>query len=344
MSRFLSNNAGAGKSRRWWVGAIFFLLPLPCARARQSALNPVSEHAEDIAVLWWIFFTGATAIFVAVMFLLGIGLWRARNREESGLSHAASRNLVIAAGVAIPLAILVTLVGGSLFLGRSVAAKPPDNALRISITGWMWWWEVEYLDQAGQPIATTANELHIPVGQPVELLLTSADVIHSFWVPPLHGKTDLLPGDINRIWFTADKPGTYRGQCAEFCGLQHARMAFLVIAESQAAFRTWLAQQAEPAAAPESTQLQQGLDVFLTSGCATCHTVRGTPASGDLAPDLTHLATRRTLAALTIPNTRGHLGGWISDPHGVKPGVFMPRTLLAPEELTALTAYLESLR
>lgn len=286
----------------------------------------------------------ACAIFVAVMVLLVIALWKGRREGGGALNAMDSRKLVVVAGVAIPLAILIVLVGGSLMLGRSIAAHPPDDALNIRVTGWMWWWEIEYLDQQGRTLATTANELHVPVGQPVALHLTSADVIHSFWVPELHGKTDLVPGTVNSSWFTAERSGVHRGQCAEFCGAQHALMAFLVIAEEPDEFEQWLNQQTQPARAPTNEQAERGQAVFLSAGCATCHTVRGTAAAGQQGPDLTHIAGRRTLAAAARPNTPGHLGGWVSDPQGVKPGSFMPRTLLEPSELTALIAYLDSLQ
>lgn len=323
--------------------AVTAVASMSSAHAQQSALEPASEHAEGIEILWWVMFYGATAIFLAVMLLLAIGLWRGRRPGATALSEVASRNLVVAAGVAIPLLILVVLVGGSLLLGRSIAVKPPDNALTVVVTGWMWWWQIDYLDEEGAVVATTANEMHIPVGRPVSLQLTSADVIHSFWVPELHGKTDLIEGSINTSWFTAEHAGVYRGQCAEFCGVQHALMAFLVIAEPQEEFQAWLDQQAQPYEPPDSQQIRLGQEVFLSAGCADCHTIRGTAADGDTAPDLTHLASRRTLAAASRPNTRGHLGGWISDPQSVKPGNFMPRTLLEPEEHRALLDYLESL-
>lgn len=329
---------------RYFIFAVSLFLPSRSVHAQQSALKPASDHAQGIETLWWVMFYGATLIFVAVMLVLAIGLWRARRPDARALSDVASRNLVIAAGVALPLVILIVLVGGSLLLGRSIAAKPPENALSVVVTGWMWWWQVDYLDEEGAVIATTANELHIPVGRPVELQLVSADVIHSFWVPELHGKTDLVPGSTNTSWFSAERSGVYRGQCAEFCGIQHALMAFLVVAEPEQDFKDWLARQAEPAATPDSERARQGQNVFLNAGCADCHTIRGTSADGDVAPDLTHIASRRTLAAATRPNTRGHLGGWISDPQSIKPGNFMPRTRFEPEEFKALLDYLESLR
>ncbi len=336
---------GSGTGKRWRFLTLQLLLTVPAhlAHSQPSALEPASTHARNIETLWWWMFYGATAIFIAVMALLAMGLWRARKTDGNALSELASRNLVITAGVAIPLVILLALVGGSLVLGRSIAAEPPDNALHARVTGKMWWWVIEYLDTRGEPVFTTANELHVPVGRPVVLHLTSADVIHSFWVPNLHGKTDLVPGVVNTSWFTADTPGVFRGQCAEFCGVQHALMAFLVIAQPEREFQRWMADQQQPAKEPATEQEQLGQATFLSAGCAACHTIRGTNAAGKLGPDLTHLDSRKSLAAVTRPNTHGHLAGWISDPQSIKPGNFMPPTLLSPEEHLALLAYLESL-
>lgn len=311
--------------------------------AQQSALDPASAQAEGIALLWWSMFYGGVIIFIAVMGLLGYGLWSAHRNDDKPLSEVASRNLVIVAGVAIPLLVLMCLVGGSLLLGKTIASDAPANALNVRIVGHMWWWEIEYLNEEGRVIAATANELHVPVGRPVNILLTSADVIHSFWVPELHGKTDLVPGIVNDSWFTADRAGVFRGQCAEFCGVQHALMAFLVIADPPEKFDQWLDSQRQDALAPATPNAERGQQVFLSSGCAQCHTIRGTPANGELGPDLTHLAERETIAAASRPNTRGHLSGWISDPQSIKPGTYMPRTLLPPEALNDLVIYLESL-
>jgi cytochrome c oxidase subunit II len=216
----------------------------------------------------------------------------------------------------------------------------PAGEVVIEVIGHQWWWEVRYPHEG----IVTANEIHIPAGQPVTLRLTSDDVIHSFWVPELHGKLDLNPQQTNTLILQADQPGAYRGQCAEFCGIQHAKMALLVVAQEPAAYAEWVsAQQLVPP--PPNTELTEfGQQVFLGSACVYCHTVRGTNATGVLGPDLTHLASRRTLAAATVPNTRGYLAGWIVDPHGLKPGNKMPPTDMSAEELQALLAYLESLR
>lgn len=313
-------------------------------QADQSALAPASAQAEGIATLWWIMLYGACAIFIAVMAILAFGLWRAHTGRSHSLSAAASRNLVIVAGVIIPLITVIALVGGSLTLGNAISSTPPEDALKIRVTGWMWWWQIEYLDADNNPIATTANELHIPVGRPVHVLLESADVIHSFWVPQLQGKTDMIPGIVNHSWFTADRPGIFRGQCAEFCGAQHAFMAFLVIAQTPEEFEDWLEHQQAGAAVPINDQQRRGQQVFTEAGCHFCHSVRGTPADGKNAPDLTHIASRQTLAAVTLTNNRGHLTGWVADPQGIKPGSFMPGFSLDASDFNDLIAYLESLQ
>jgi cytochrome c oxidase subunit II len=324
------------------IGVSFLFVCVLPAFAQQSALKPASEQAQDIALLWWTMLYGGIFIFVAVMALLMLGLWQGRRENTAGLSANASRNLVLTAGVAIPALILVVLVGGSLLLGRSIASTPPQSALHIRVTGWMWWWEFQYFDDQGGLIATTANEMHVPVGRPVAVELVSGDVIHSFWVPELHGKTDLVPGKVNSSWFVANKAGVFRGQCAEFCGLQHALMAFVVVAQAPPDFNRWLQRQAADARPPTTPASERGLEVFIDN-CGECHRVGGTSAAGDIGPDLTHIASRRTLAAASVANTRGHLAGWISDPQALKPKNFMPRTRLSSEDLNDLIAYLESL-
>jgi cytochrome c oxidase subunit 2 len=219
-------------------------------------------------------------------------------------------------------------------------AAPPDKALTIELAGHQWWWEMRYPD--GQ--VTTANELHIPAGQPVHLILTSADVIHSFWAPELHGKIDLTPGRTSSFWIEARQPGVYRGLCAEYCGDQHAKMAFLVIAEPPDQFAAWLERQRQAAPAPTDPLAQQGLLVFQRAGCVLCHTIRDAQIATTTGPDLTHLAERRTIAAGALANTRDNLASWLKDPQAIKPGTTMPTPDLTTEELQALLAYLESLK
>jgi cytochrome c oxidase subunit 2 len=196
---------------------------------------------------------------------------------------------------------------------------------------------------AGTP-AVTANEIHVPVGTQVRITLESTDVIHSFWVPALAGKVDMIPGHVNHLTIRADDPGTYRGQCAELCGIQHANMAFLVIAQPMGAYRAWLADQSEPARAPSGRLATTGRRTFTTQACAGCHTIRGTSAHGSAGPDLTHLASRRSLAAATLPNDASHLQGWITDPQHAKPGSLMPDVPITPAQANALVAYLRELK
>jgi cytochrome c oxidase subunit 2 len=238
----------------------------------------------------------------------------------------------------MPVVVLVGVYALSLGTMRAIRGQGSDEVV-IDVIGHQFWWEVRYPNQE----IVTANEIHIPVGEPVALRLTSADVIHSFWVPELHGKLDLTPGLTTHLLLQADQPGEYRGQCAEFCGVQHARMGLLVIAGTRADFDAWVARQQLPAAPPTDEVAIAGQQVLLGSSCVYCHTVAGTNATGTLGPDLTHLASRRTLAAATVPNTRGHLAGWIIDPQAIKPGNKMPPTNLSAEELLALLAYLETL-
>jgi cytochrome c oxidase subunit 2 len=246
----------------------------------------------------------------------------------------------VVGGVAVPLAILVVLFVLTLSTLPSVSAPGRgDGDLVVEVVGRQYWWEVGYPDHG----LVTANEIHIPTGTPVELRVRTADVIHSFWVPRLNRKIDMIPGRTNRILVRAEEPGVYRGQCAEFCGLAHAQMAFLVVAEAPSVFEAWLAGETGDAAAPASGSAALGQEVFLNSSCVSCHAIRGTSASATVGPDLTHVAGRRWLAAGTIPNTRGNLGGWIVDPQSIKPGNKMPPTNLSGPELQALLDYLESL-
>jgi cytochrome c oxidase subunit 2 len=310
-----------------------------CAEA-PSALYPQGPAAERIATLWWIMFGVAAAIYALVLALLGLALFRKRDADpDSEQRPAGGRALILGGGVIMPAAVLLGLFG--LTLGTMVAlANPQEEALTVQVVGRQWWWEVQYPDQQ----IVTANEIHIPVGQPVRLLVASADVIHSLWVPELNGKIDMVPGRVNTFWFEASQAGTFRGLCAEYCGDQHAKMMFLVVAEAPEQFAAWVERERRPAAAPADDIARQGQQVFLGTTCIQCHTVRGTSATGNLGPDLTHIASRKTLAAASLDNNRGNLGGWIVNPQNLKPGTKMPATELTSQELLALLMYLESLR
>jgi cytochrome c oxidase subunit 2 len=285
-----------------------------------------------------------TAVFLLVLILLWMALVR---RAPSGTAETTSREgsvpplgrngFVIAGGIVLPVVVLVPLL--ILSLESSAELKQPQEAMTIRVVGKMWWWEVSYPEQG----IITANEIHIPAGEKVRLELESTDVVHSLWVPNLNGKRDLIPGITNEFWLQADEPGVYRGQCAEYCGLQHANMVLYVVAHSPAEFREWTEQRQPADSAPQDPDLIRGHDVFQSAGCATCHAVRGTAAAGKAGPDLTHFGSRRTIAGI-VPNNRGNVAGWIADPHAIKPGVKMPRTYLHADDLLALTSYLESLQ
>lgn len=301
-----------------------------------SSLEPQGPVASAAADLWWLMLWLGTAVFIVVIGLLVIGLTR-RRLSEGEESFTPERWL--RGGVLVTIALLAVVFGATLVAMRQVQAEPPPGALEIEIVGHQWWWEVRY--PAGE--VTTANELHLPVGRPVVLRLSSADVIHSFWVPALAGKMDLLPDGTNTLVLQADEPGEHASTCAEFCGLQHYQMGLRVVAEPAGAFAGWIESQREPALEPSDATAGRGRDLFMRSDCATCHTVRGTPAAGDAGPDLTHLASRQELGAGALPNTPMDLASWVADPHTAKEGVDMPAAGLSQEEIDAIVAYLETL-
>ncbi len=328
---------------QWHVGvallAAVFLAG--CAgESNQSAMDPAGPAAAEIAWLWWIMFWVFTAVFVLVMLLLLGALYgkRDRSNDDQAQPPLGPNGFIVAGGFLLPIMVVTPLY--LLSLKTSASIGPPREALTVRIVGHMWWWEVRYPEQD----IVTANEIHIPAGQPVRLELASADVIHSFWAPRLHGKRDLIPGVENVFWIEADEPGIFRGQCAEYCGTQHANMAFQVIALPADEFDAWLAERSNPAVDPAVAQARRGFEVFMSAGCAQCHAVRGTPANGNVGPDLSHIGSRQMIGAAMLSNTRGNLMGWIADPQAIKPGVKMPRTYLDGDSLLALVVYLEGLR
>jgi cytochrome c oxidase subunit II len=311
-----------------------------------SVLNPASPQARLVERLWDSMFVVAAAVCVVVVLALLWAAFRGRSSAEPVEDPGRTRSMRTAVLVATALTAVVLLVFLVLDInvGRAITTNPGKNALQVRVTGHQWWWEVQYRDSVAKDWVTTANEIHIPVGRPVVFELRSTDVIHSFWPPNLSPKRDQIPGDENSLWFRADSVGVYRGQCAEYCGHQHAKMAFLVIAEAPADFAGWLTRQRDTALTPADSITQRGQEVFLASSCRMCHAISGTPAGSRIGPDLTHLASRRTIAAGTLPNTRGNLAGWIIDPQSIKPGAKMPANQLKPADLQALLAYLESLK
>jgi cytochrome c oxidase subunit II len=316
----------------------------------QSVLHPAGADAAIIHQFSWVLFVGGTLIFIFVMALLTLAM----RRQARPIRPAI---WIFGAGIAFPVVVLTALLAWSTWRSAQLAPQTSHDALTISVTGKMWWWEVRYRDPATNREIISANEIHIPVGESVYLGLTASDVIHSLWVPSLAGKRDMIPGRVTGLTLRADKPGVYRGQCAEYCGEQHARMAFHVIALPRPEFDAWLARQAAPSLPADTTVLQRGREAFLAQQCQACHTIRGVtdvpPFSEQariadtsrLGPDLTHVGSRREIAAGLLRNHRGTLAGWIADPQAIKPGVFMPPSQdLDGETLRALATYLEHLK
>ncbi len=325
--------------------------PAAPAGDMQDALRAAGVQAAHIGDLWNGTLALCTFVFVAIVVATIIAVWcapraDAATRPDTSSLEGPERRIWHRIGwvTGACIAGLLALLAGDVFTSRALARLPLQDAVDIELVGHSWWWEARYRDAAGAREFTTANELTIPVGRPVIVTLRADDVIHSLWVPNLAGKKDMIPGRTATLQLRADRAGTYRGQCAEFCGLEHALMALLVHALPSDQYETWAANQRRPAPEPADAAARRGRDVFLNGNCARCHAIAGTPAQGSIAPDLTHLASRRTIGAGMFPNNRGHLAGWISDPQALKPGVNMPANALPPDDLQALLAYLESLR
>jgi len=311
---------------RWFAGA-------------QSALHPAGPQAARIYDLYLLQMWVCGIVWVLVVAALFVALWKRRGSSD----ERRMTRVVTACGVITAL-VLFGFIVASAMTGRAFATVPANNAMNIEITGHQWWWEVAYPDYIPSKRVTTANEIHIPTGRPIRFKVTSHDVIHSFWIPNLSGKLDLIPAHVNMTWLQADSPGIWRGQCAEFCGLQHANMSLLVIAESPEKFNAWIEDQRKPGAAPATPEQMRGQQVFLNGPCVLCHTIGGTQALATVGPDLTHLASRHTIAAGTLINTRGNLAGWITDAQRIKPGNRMPPVNVPSEDLQPLLTYLESLQ
>ena len=323
-----------------WPAVILALVTAGCA-GPQSVLDPVTPGNREVNLLWWVMFWGGWAVLGLVVVLALLAVLRAPERRP----RLNPGRMVLYGGIALPVVTLTALLVYNVQVGDSIRRNGGDGALRIEVVGKMWWWEVRYLQDGDSPGFTTANEIRVPVGRPVEVSVHTADVIHSFWIPPFGGKIDMLPGQVNTLNFEAERPGVYRGQCAEYCGAQHARMAFYVVAHAPEDFAAWRRRESGAARSPDNPFLQQGFQAFFDHGCNACHALRGTPADGDFGPDLTHVGSRLSLAAGTLPNNQGTLAGWIADAQTLKPGNRMPSfNNLDGQTLRALSAYLESLK
>jgi len=303
------------------------------------ALDPAGPFAGPVNTLSWVLFAMGGSVLLIVLIALALALfgprkWRAR---------LGGQRLVWIGGFAFPVVVLSALLIYGLALTSHLTQEPQPGEMRIRVTGEMWWWRVAYLDDQGRERFQDANEVHIPVGETVVIELDSADVIHSFWVPRLSGKVDMIPGRRNILRIQADQPGAYGGQCAEYCGGPHALMGLVVVAHEPAAYGTWMAKQSRPAVTTAS--LASGADVFRRAGCGACHTVAGTEFNGLAGPDLSHVGSRRTLGAGILPNNAGTMAGWISDSQTIKPGNRMPAyPVLTGEELREVSAWLETLK
>lgn len=327
------------------LGTVLSIVYLQSAQAvDRSTLDAKGPVSSAISRLSWVLFVIAAIVFVVVVVLLITGVVKKPGNRPDRLgvyrSNSTEQRVIAIGGIAIPAVILIAIFAYSLRDMVTLAKPDQEPTVTIDVTGHQWWWEVRYEDQG----VVTANEIHIPTGEPIEFKLTTADVIHSFWVPNLSQKKDLIPGKENSLWLQADEPGTYQGQCAEFCGDAHAFMGFTVIAEAPENYQAWLTNQQQVYTGSSDSLVSQGEQVFFGAACVYCHTVRGTSATGTIGPDLTHLASRQSLAADTVDNTPETLGVWIVSPETIKPNSLMPGTDFTPEELKALIAFLESLK
>lgn len=313
-----------------------FLTLMGCS-GRQSILDPAGSDASQLLQLFWVMLTGAVIIWLAV-----IGLYLFVTQLRTGpMPRPAAETVIIGGGILLPLVVLIALV--SYGLNIMPEQRAPGDGLKVRVIGERWWWRVEYLPPGAETPIVSANELRLPVGQRTEIELEAAKVIHAFWVPALGGKTDMIPGQLNRMSLEPTRVGTFRGQCTEFCGLSHALMAFEAVVMPEQEFAGWLARQAEPAAA--AGVADPGRELFFAEGCGACHTVMGTAAVGAVGPDLSHVGSRVSLAAAALPMNREALVRWIRDAKAVKPGAEMPAyDHLSESELQALAGWLESLQ
>jgi cytochrome c oxidase subunit 2 len=305
-------------------------------------LDTHGTESRRVSGVWWLMFAMAAVVYVVVAAFIVIAIVRGRRDKDEAKTKKAPKDdtFIWLGGIVAPVIILAVLA--FVTVNTTEALRNPEaGELRIAVVGKRWWWDVTYPD-AG---VHTANEIHIPVGQPVDIELASDNVIHSFWVPQLAGKVDTIPGQTNHLRLTATSPGTYRGECAEYCGIEHAHMSFLVIADTPVDFDRWLTRRSNGAGlTPTSDEAANGELVFTREACAGCHTVRGTQAAGQIGPDLSDFGSRQWIGSITVPNTPENLAQWITDPQSIKPGNLMPPTALSAADVAAVTAYLEGLK
>lgn len=313
---------------------------LPACTGVQSALSPAGEHAESSARLFWWMTAGTFIVWIGVVLLAA----RYSRPHEASPDRRRDRLLIVGGGVVFPIAVLTVLLAFGLAMIPPIVARAPEGSLLVEVVGEQWWWRVRYVRE-GRPPVDLANEIRLPVGEPVQFRLTSDNVVHSFWIPSLGGKMDMIPGRVTHLMLRPTRTGIFAGACAEYCGASHAWMRFYAQVMERDAFERWLEQQAAPASAPEGPRAARGEEVFFASGCGACHAVRGTPAGGSTGPDLTHVASRLSLAAGALPNEPDAIRRWVARPHRIKPEALMPGfDSLPADDLRALTAYLEGLR
>lgn len=318
------------------------------AFAQQNILSPAGPAAASLARLGWFILILSLAVLAVMWFIIALLLTRPRGTlaEHAPPDTGGGQKWLLFGGFIFPASVLMTMYLSSLTsMSDFPLHKGMHNAAQIRIVGHQWWWEEHYLYGDNHEHFVTANELHIPVGQPVDIDLTSDDVIHSFWVPALHGKVDLIPGNMNRIRIEASRPGVFRGQCAEYCGDEHARMLLLVVAQPPEEFQKWLAQSREPAQPPATAEQIAGQQVFMSGACSLCHKIDGTAADATLGPNLTHLASRRKIAANLLDNDTANLAAWVTHARSLKPAVVMPNlSEFNGDQLRSLVAYLQNLK
>jgi len=315
-----------------------------CGRRSPSMLHPRGPESHKVAAIWWLMFSLAAGVYVVVGGFIVFATLRGRRSPEGRPSKISDSTFIWWGGIIVPVLILAVLAAATVSVTRTVRKADP-RALRVEVVGKRWWWEVRYPDSGPtHQDVVTANEIHIPVGRPVEIGVDSDNVLHSFWVPELAGKLDMVPGQHNILRLRADRPGTYRGQCAEFCGLEHGRMAFEIVADQPQDFDRWMARYQRTPSPPETEATARGELVFTREACAGCHTVKGTQAAGTLGPDLTNFGSRSWIGSVTVRNDTAHLSGWIANAQSIKPGALMPPIALEPGELDDLVLYMESLK